>query len=145
MARPALNPALPRDQVSLADYALSCQRKGTLPDVVDPAIKDQIGPECLIKFAETAEKCLADQGTDRPSMGDVLWNLEFAMQLQDAFDGGSGLPVLQPSNSCGNWSTTALGTSSSSRAHEACVTVEEEDDDITNNAAFSQIVQATGS
>jgi serine/threonine protein kinase len=152
MARPALNPALPRDQVSLADYALICQRKGTLPDVVDPTIKDQIAPECLIKFAETAEKCLADQGIERPSMGDVLWNLEFAMQLQDTFDGGSGRrrgeddgsgrPVLEPSNSYG--STTTLGTSSNSRAHEASVILEEEDDDMTNGAAFSQIVQPTG-
>uniref|UniRef100_A0ACD5VP50 Uncharacterized protein n=1 Tax=Avena sativa TaxID=4498 RepID=A0ACD5VP50_AVESA len=134
MARPALNPALPREQVSLADYALICQRKGTLADVVDPAIKHQIAPECLIKFAETAEKCLADQGIERPSMGDVLWNLEFAMQLQTTFDGGSGNSYR---------STTTLGTSSNSRAHESCVILEE-DDDITNGAAFSQIVQPTG-
>ncbi|XP_048562890.1 receptor-like protein kinase ANXUR1 [Triticum urartu] len=157
MARPALSPQLPRDQVSLADYALSCQRKGTLPDVVDPTIKDQIAPECLIKFAETAEKCLADQGLERPSMGDVLWNLEFAMQLQDAFDGasgrrqaqddgsGSGRPVLEPSNSYGSTaSVTTIGTSSTSRAHDACVVIEEDDDDITNRAAFSQLVQPTG-
>ncbi|KAF7029118.1 hypothetical protein CFC21_040943 [Triticum aestivum] len=157
MARPARSPQLPREQVSLADYALSCQRKGTLRDVVDPTIKDQIAPECLVKFAETAEKCLADQGLERPSMGDVLWNLEFAMQLQDAFDGasgrrqaqddgsGSGRPVLEPSNSYGSTaSVTTIGTSSTSRAHDACVVIEEEDDDITNRAVFSQLVQPTG-
>ncbi|KQK03621.1 hypothetical protein BRADI_2g08930v3 [Brachypodium distachyon] len=156
MARPALNPALPRDQVSLADYALSCQRKGTLADVVDPTIKNQIAPECLIKFAETAEKCLADQGTDRPSMGDVLWNLEFAMQLQDTFDGRSGRPqgrdddgsgrpaVLEPSNSYGSTaSVTTIGTSSTSRVHQACA-IAEEDDEMLTGAAFSQIVQPTG-
>ncbi|XP_073354273.1 receptor-like protein kinase FERONIA [Aegilops tauschii subsp. strangulata] len=81
MARTALNPALPSDQVSLANYALACQRNGTLPDAVDPVIKDEITPECLEKFAETAVKCLADQGMERPTMGGVLSNLELAMQL----------------------------------------------------------------
>ncbi|XBH94467.1 hypothetical protein VPH35_085241 [Triticum aestivum] len=81
MARTALNPALPSDQVSLAKYALACQRNGTLPDAVDPVIKDKITPECLEKFAETAVRCLADQGMERPTMGGVLSNLELAMQL----------------------------------------------------------------
>uniref|UniRef100_A0ACD5ZF74 Uncharacterized protein n=1 Tax=Avena sativa TaxID=4498 RepID=A0ACD5ZF74_AVESA len=66
----------------LADYALECHRNGTLIDAVDPAIKDQVTPECLEKFAETAVECLAGNGTERPAMGDVLWNLELAVQLQ---------------------------------------------------------------
>ncbi|XP_031101047.1 receptor-like protein kinase ANXUR1 [Ipomoea triloba] len=81
-SRPALNPSLPKEQVSLADWALSCYRKGTLEEIVDPQIKPEIKPESLKKFSETAVKCLADHGTDRPSMGDVLWNLEFALQQQ---------------------------------------------------------------
>ncbi|XBI48789.1 hypothetical protein VPH35_112457 [Triticum aestivum] len=80
MARPALPPG---DQaVGLAEHALTCHRNGTLPDAVDAAIKDQVAPECLEKFAETAVECLAHQGTERPAMGDVLWNLELSMQLQ---------------------------------------------------------------
>ena len=77
MARP------PGDQdVGFAQYALACHRNGSLPGTVDPAIKDQVAPECLEKFAETAVECLAGNGTERPAMGDVLWNLELAMQLQ---------------------------------------------------------------
>ncbi|KAH6808526.1 Malectin/receptor-like protein kinase family protein [Perilla frutescens var. frutescens] len=82
-ARPALNPSLPKEKVSLADWALRCARNETLDEIIDPQIKGKVSPESLKKFMETAEKCLADHGSDRPSMGDVLWNLEFALQLHD--------------------------------------------------------------
>ncbi|KAL3649140.1 hypothetical protein CASFOL_005543 [Castilleja foliolosa] len=82
-ARPALNPSLPKEQVSLADWAMRCARNNTLDEIIDPQIKGKVSAECLKKFTYTAEKCLADHGVDRPSMGDVLWNLEFALQLHE--------------------------------------------------------------
>ncbi|KAK4799351.1 hypothetical protein SAY86_024716 [Trapa natans] len=91
-ALPALNPTLPKEQVSLAEWAAHCYKKGMLDQIVDPYLKGEIAPECFKKFAETAMKCVSDQGIDRPSMGDVLWNLEFALQLQESAEGpGKGL------------------------------------------------------
>ncbi|CAK9134071.1 unnamed protein product [Ilex paraguariensis] len=87
-ARPALNPALPREQVNLAEWAMQCKRKGLLDKIIDTSLVGHINLESMKKFAEAAEKCLAEYGVDRPTMGDVLWNLEYALQLQEASSQG---------------------------------------------------------
>ncbi|KAK7292190.1 hypothetical protein RIF29_07958 [Crotalaria pallida] len=83
-ARPVICPALPREQVNLADWAIQQHRRGMLHKVIDPRIVDTISAESLKKYVEAAHKCLADHGVDRPSMGDVLWHLEYALQLHEA-------------------------------------------------------------
>ncbi|XP_055818562.1 probable receptor-like protein kinase At4g39110 [Solanum dulcamara] len=83
-ARPAINPALPREQVNLAEWGMQWKKKGLLDKIIDPTLVGQINLESMKKFAEAAEKCLAECGADRPTMGDVLWNLEYALQLQEA-------------------------------------------------------------
>ncbi|CAN6912385.1 unnamed protein product [Brassica oleracea] len=101
-ARPAVDPLLVREQVNLAEWAIAWQKKGMLDQIVDPNIADQIKPCSLKKFAETAEKCCADYGVDRPTIGDVLWNLEHVLQLQE-----SG-PLAEPGEACGD--VTGSGT-----------------------------------
>ncbi|XP_073059255.1 LOW QUALITY PROTEIN: probable receptor-like protein kinase At5g61350 [Primulina eburnea] len=81
-ARPALDPALPREQVNLAEWAKQENAKGAIEKIVDPTIAGTMSKDSLLKFVEAAEKCLAEHGVDRPSMGDVLWHLEYALQLQ---------------------------------------------------------------
>ncbi|GMH23573.1 hypothetical protein Nepgr_025416 [Nepenthes gracilis] len=83
-ARSALDPLLPRDQVNLAEWAMKWKSNGMLEKIIDPFLVASIDPESMKKFIEAAEKCLADYGVDRPSIGDVLWNLEYALQLHEA-------------------------------------------------------------
>lgn len=78
-ARPVIDPSLPREMVNMIEWALKSLNKGELEKVVDPHLED-IKPEFLLKFGDIAEKCLAESGVDRPTMGDILWNLESALQ-----------------------------------------------------------------
>ncbi|XP_049346145.1 receptor-like protein kinase FERONIA [Solanum verrucosum] len=84
--RPALIPSMPQGQVNLAYWACRYCKKGNVEQIIDPNLEGQIAPECLNKFAEAAYNCLRDEGVRRPSMGDVVWNLEFVLKLQDAAD-----------------------------------------------------------
>ncbi|KAK3124433.1 hypothetical protein QOZ80_7BG0586470 [Eleusine coracana subsp. coracana] len=80
-ARPVINPTLPRDQINLAEWALKFQRQNLLETIIDPRLNGNYTPESIKQFSEIAEKCLADEGRSRPSMGEVLWHLESALQL----------------------------------------------------------------
>jgi hypothetical protein len=42
----------------------------------------RINPRSLRKFGEIAGKCWVPQGTGRPEMPYVRWNLEYALQIQ---------------------------------------------------------------
>ncbi|XP_039136082.1 receptor-like protein kinase FERONIA [Dioscorea cayenensis subsp. rotundata] len=90
-ARPPIMTSLPREQVSLAEWVMQCKEKGMLESIIDPYLDGRIARQCLKTYAETAGKCLSDKGSERPSMGDVLWNLEFALQLQESAEDSSGL------------------------------------------------------
>uniref|UniRef100_A0A0V0I6T9 Putative receptor-like protein kinase HERK 1-like n=1 Tax=Solanum chacoense TaxID=4108 RepID=A0A0V0I6T9_SOLCH len=82
-ARSVVTTSLPREQINLARWAMNCQKKGQLEQNIDPNLVGKIRPDSLKKFGETAVKCLADSGVERPSMNEVLWNLEYALHLQE--------------------------------------------------------------
>ncbi|KAL2334767.1 hypothetical protein Fmac_015980 [Flemingia macrophylla] len=100
-ARPAVDPQLDREQVNLAEWALAWQKKGMLEHIIDPYLVGKIKQSSLKKFGETAEKCLAEYGVDRPTIGAVLWNLEYALQLQETDQEGESYDdssALEPVN-----------------------------------------------
>lgn len=80
--RPVIDPSQPKEKVNLLEWAMKCSERNELENFVDSYIVNEIRPESLMKFKETAEKCLAERGADRSTMGDVLWNLECALQIQ---------------------------------------------------------------
>ncbi|XP_077243270.1 protein kinase family protein [Tasmannia lanceolata] len=142
--RPALNPVLPREQVNIAEWAMSWQKKGMLDQIMDSALVGKVNPASLKKFGETAEKCLAEQGVDRPSIGDVLWNLEYAFELQET----SALtdPDENSTNHIGGIPLTPLEPFDNSVSMINGVNSGTDDDaeDATTSAVFSQLVNPRG-
>ncbi|XP_057507141.1 probable inactive leucine-rich repeat receptor-like protein kinase At3g03770 [Actinidia eriantha] len=66
--------------------------------IVDPAIRNAYSDESLKTMIDICIRCLLNNPEDRPSIEDVLWNLQFAAQVQEAWRGDSqssdGSPVL---------------------------------------------------
>ncbi|GMH23574.1 hypothetical protein Nepgr_025417 [Nepenthes gracilis] len=79
----ALDPLLPRGLVNLAEWAMKWKSNGMLEKIIDPYLVASIDLELLKKFTEAAVKCLAYYGVDWASIGDMLWNLEYALQLHE--------------------------------------------------------------
>ncbi|VVB02697.1 unnamed protein product [Arabis nemorensis] len=80
--RPVIDPSLPREEVNLIEWAMKLVKKGKLEEIMDPILEGKVKLEELKKYCEVTEKCLAQNGIDRPTMGDLLWNLEFMLQVQ---------------------------------------------------------------
>lgn len=54
-------------------------RKG----IVDPSVMNDCSEESLKTMMELCVRCLGNEPRNRPSVEDVLWNLQFAAQVQN--------------------------------------------------------------
>ncbi|XP_050228643.1 probable receptor-like protein kinase At2g23200 [Mercurialis annua] len=81
-ARPPIVSSSRREEINLAEWGMIWQKKGQLEKIADPLLGGQINPSSLRKFGEITERCLKLQGADRPTMLDVCWDLQYALQLQ---------------------------------------------------------------
>ncbi|KAI5005600.1 hypothetical protein ZWY2020_032843 [Hordeum vulgare] len=86
-ARPVVDPRLPKPMSNLVEWGLHWQGRGELEKIVDRRIAAAARPAALRKYGETMARCLAERAADRPTMEDVVWNLQFVMRLQE----GDGL------------------------------------------------------
>lgn len=66
--------------------------------MVDPAVNKACLDESLKTMMEVCVRCLLKNPAERPSVEDVLWNLQFAAQVQDAWHSQSseGSPISPP-------------------------------------------------
>ncbi|KAM7488659.1 hypothetical protein LguiB_026143 [Lonicera macranthoides] len=88
--RPALDRRLHEDQRGLAGWAQYCVKKGMIKQIIDPNLKSQIVPRSLLAFVKVADRCLHGRPKERPTMNEVLTNLELALNLQESTDVASG-------------------------------------------------------
>lgn len=107
--RPVIDPSLPREAVNLIEWAMKWLSQGRLDKILDPHLVDEIEQESMQKFGETAEKCLAEQVADRPTMGDVLWNLENALQILENHQRLKERSEVEQSVSIAQYSMGSLG------------------------------------
>ncbi|KAG0465095.1 hypothetical protein HPP92_019259 [Vanilla planifolia] len=87
-ARPAICRGMVREKTNLADWVVVCRKRGEMEEIVDGELRGRIAPVCLERYLEIAERCVAERGVDRPAMEEVIWKLEFALDLQKEWEGG---------------------------------------------------------
>ncbi|KAK8939589.1 putative LRR receptor-like serine/threonine-protein kinase [Platanthera guangdongensis] len=66
----------------------SADKLGT---VVDPTIRNTFAHESLRRAAEICVNCVSKDAKDRPSIDDVLWNLQYCVQIQDGWASNENL------------------------------------------------------
>ncbi|KAF5772973.1 putative protein kinase RLK-Pelle-LRR-VI-1 family [Helianthus annuus] len=64
-----------------------------IKEMVDPAVRDACSDQSLTTIAEICCRCLVNDPLERPSVEDMLWNMQFAAQVQDALHSSEGSPV----------------------------------------------------
>ncbi|KAI9075445.1 hypothetical protein K1719_042602 [Acacia pycnantha] len=79
--RPPILRAVERQKKNLVEWFRRCVDENETYDAVDPFIRENITPECLYVYFDIASQCLADDGNERPSMGDVMSGLESVMEI----------------------------------------------------------------
>ncbi|XP_010930133.1 probable inactive leucine-rich repeat receptor-like protein kinase At3g03770 [Elaeis guineensis] len=84
-----VGPALSKKGIAyfLKELAMSFSKNEEQKHILDPIILGTSSQESLSIVISLTNKCLSPESSTRPSMEDVLWNLQYAAQVQATADG----------------------------------------------------------
>lgn len=84
-----------KDEVDIFRHQLEASTTADIAapnGMVDPGVQDSYTDESLKTVMQICSRCLLEDPADRPSIEDVLWNLQFAAQIQDSAQSNEGSP-----------------------------------------------------
>lgn len=84
-----------RNQVQATLAGDEAARRSIVAEEIEKTSSDQ----SLKTMMEICVRCLRKDPSERPSVEDVLWNLQFASQVQDAWQGGESFSSVKDSSS----------------------------------------------
>ncbi|KAL2892900.1 hypothetical protein RDABS01_008809 [Bienertia sinuspersici] len=141
-AKPVIDKSRQNEQVGLIEWAMTHYEKGQLEMIIDPSIADEINQTSLMKFWETAEGCLKKDAAERPTMSDVCWGLEYALQLQKA---ATERVMVDDSNTDASWNMTLPAVRHFSSEDIADIEYNDELLNTNTGEVFSQLISDDGS
>ncbi|KAL2241712.1 UNVERIFIED_CONTAM: Receptor-like protein kinase FERONIA [Sesamum indicum] len=82
--RPAVDLMVPEDEYILTKWARENISNGKVDEIVDSSLRGEISESSLRAFVEVAERCLLDEPKKRPTMAQVVLQLEFSLEQQES-------------------------------------------------------------
>ncbi|KAL8471802.1 hypothetical protein ACS0TY_029144 [Phlomoides rotata] len=82
--RPSVDSVVSEDERTLTFWARDKISKGEANQIVDSSLRDEISPNSLEVFVRVAIKCLEDDPNNRPTMSQVVFQLELALEQRDS-------------------------------------------------------------
>ncbi|KZV45615.1 putative protein kinase-like [Dorcoceras hygrometricum] len=80
--RPALDKSVPKEDQILTKWARDKISKGEVDLIVASSLREEISPDSLRTFITVVERCLDDKPRKRPTMAQVVLQLELALEQQ---------------------------------------------------------------